>query len=159
MNFKDAMSLIGNTVSLLSIRNIDEQVHACTISSLVSVSVIPEDEMILFVLKKNSKIGAFIQEIGNFSICVLNAGQIAYASEYSGDRVEEFVSQYKWAPFGDEFVKLNDCRIFFACTFEKIIRDFPSDIYIARVISQEYKRDGSCLIYENRNFGSVISVC
>ena len=158
MNFKDAMSLVANTVSVLSVRSFNERVHACTISSLVSISVIKDSEMVLFVLKKDSKIGTLIRDVGYFSINVLGKGQASYASEYSSDRKVEFVSQGKWAPHGNELVKLNDCKVFFACTFEKIIEDYPSNIFIARVTTLELENEGSCLVYENRNFGFVNSI-
>jgi len=152
------MSLVANTVSVLSVRIFNERVHACTISSLVSISVIEDSEMVLFVLKKDSKIGTLIRDIGHFSINVLSEGQSAYASEYSNNRKVEFVSPGKWTPHGEEFVKLNECKVFFACTLKKIIEDYPSNIYIARVTTLELENEGSCLIYENRNFGFVNSI-
>jgi len=153
MSFKDAMSSIANTVSVLAVRNTHEHVHACTISSLVSVSVVEDNEAVLFVLKKNSKIGTLIREHGHFSINVLGEGQSSYASEYSSSRNGEFVSQSKWAPQGNEFVRLIDCKVFFACTIEKIIDEWSSDLYIARVMSLELNSDGTCLIHKNRSFG------
>ena len=153
MSFKEAMSSIANTVSVLAVRNTNERVHACTISSLVSLSVIEDDETVLFVLKKNSKTGALIKERGSFSINVLSGEQSSYASEYSSSRDEEFVSQAKWTPHNNEFVKLIDCKVFFACKIEKIVDEWSSDLYIARVMALELNNDGTCLVYKNRSFG------
>jgi len=155
MEFKEAMSRVANTVSLLSIRNSNDRIYACTISSMVSLSVVQDNEMLLFVLKKDSRIGSQIKDSHKFSINILSENQCGYASEYSKHREEEFVSESKWVPFGADFVKFRDSKLFFACRFQKCIEDYSSDIYIARVIAQEILSNSTCLIYENRNYGSL----
>lgn len=155
MEFKEAMSRMANTVCVLSVRNSDDRIHACTISSMVSLSVVQDNEMLIFVLKKDSKIGRQIKNLHNFSICILSEGQGTYASEYSNLRDDEFVSESKWIPFRTDFVYLRDAKVFFACRFHKCIEDYSSDIYVAHVITQQILNNNSCLIYENRNYGSL----
>ena len=56
MSFKDIMSLIPSSVSVVSCLE-EGIIYGCTISSLVSVDVNDENPEIIFVLRKQSAVG------------------------------------------------------------------------------------------------------
>ena len=60
MSFKDTMSLIPSSVSVISCFE-EGLIYGCTISSLVSVDVREDNPEIIFVLKKQSLVGEKIK--------------------------------------------------------------------------------------------------
>ena len=73
LNFRDIMSLVPTSVSVISCRE-ESSIYGCTISSLVSVNVQEENPEIIFVLKKQSLMGEKIRANNFFTINVLSVG-------------------------------------------------------------------------------------
>ena len=87
--FKEAMSKVSNTVSLLAYYSGPTQdvLRAVTISSLVSVSVRENEEEVLFVLKKDSSFGNELFIGTEISINVLSDLQSNIAQFYGGSHI------------------------------------------------------------------------
>ena len=74
MSFKDTMSLIPSSVSVISCFE-EGLIYGCTISSLVSVDVQEDNSEIIFVLKKQSLVGEKIKVNEFFKINVLSSSK------------------------------------------------------------------------------------
>jgi flavin reductase (DIM6/NTAB) family NADH-FMN oxidoreductase RutF len=81
--FKDAMSLVPTSVAIVWLRDEQNQFFGCTISSLISVSVIQDCEEVAFILRTNSKTGERIRNSKNFNISILNRNQESIAKIFS----------------------------------------------------------------------------
>ena len=121
MNFRDIMSLVPTSVSVISCRE-ESSIYGCTISSLVSVNVQEESPEIVFVLKKQSLVGEKIKAHNFFTINVLSASQDEIAQKYSADRSPENISDHGWIIEGD-FAEIPKCRITMNC---KVVSFEPS---------------------------------
>jgi flavin reductase len=153
-DFRDAMSLVPSSVSIIASLN-ESKITACTISSLVSVSIDPVNPEILFVLKKGSFTGSSIQSNKFFSLNVLSGHQKIYADNFS--KARDFDQEYdskNWIMSTDGTVELIGSRVFMDCELIQVYEDHLADIYIAKVLNYKFDSSKPALIYDERKYGS-----
>ena len=156
MNFKDLMSLIPTSVSVLSCI-VSKDIYGCTISSVVSVNIDESKPEILFVLKKDSKIAQLISDYKFFTINLLADSQVDMAKKYSSFRIPDSVTDSSWR-VEDNFADLKESRLNIRCAFLNKYDSHASDNFIGTVISYSETSSSKALIYNHRiygNFGPV----
>ena len=151
MSFKDTMSLIPSSVSVVSCLE-KGIIYGCTISSLVSVDVNDENPEIIFVLKKQSLVGEKIKAHNFFTINVLSASQDEIAQKYSADRSPENISDHGWIIEGD-FAEIPECRITMNCNLLTIYNNHAADVFVGQVIKYSGDQSQASLIYDARRYG------
>ena len=151
LNFRDIMSLVPTSVSVISCRE-ESLIYGCTISSLVSVDVQEEKPAIVFVLKKQSLVGEKIKAFDFFTINVLSARQDEIAQKYSRDRSPANISDHSWIVEGD-FAEIPECRITMYCKLLKIYDNHAADIFVGQVIKYSGNQSQASLIYDARRYG------
>lgn len=155
--FRDAMKEIPTSVSVI-LASHHGKVSGCTISSLVSVDVSESDSKILFVLKQGSRIGNLIQEGVEFSINLLREDMAVLAETFSSPRESFFQSSSQdFVVTWERVPVIHRAPVVFSCTLDRIIKEFTSWIYIARIV--DFKHENSCspLLYQNRQFHKMAS--
>jgi flavin reductase (DIM6/NTAB) family NADH-FMN oxidoreductase RutF len=146
--FKDAMSLVPTSVAIVWLTDEQNQFFGCTISSLISVSVIQDREEVAFVLRPNSKTGERIRNSKNFNISVLNSNQ---------ERTAKIFSQGLLSADLNLAIKAN------SMWFEESVCEFSLDtkqeivlenstIFVASVKSFSSRPDLQPLIYSAREY-------
>ncbi len=156
MSFRDAMSLIPTSVSVVALIN-KSKIAACTISSLVSVSIDPVNPEVLFVLKKESHTGSLIVKNKFFTLNVLANNQQTFASEFSKLRnLDQELDSNKWKLSSENFVELNGSRVVMECEINQVYEDHLADIYVAKVLNFKFDSNMPALIYDERKYGSFI---
>ena len=151
MSFKDAMSLIPSSVSVISCFE-EGLIYGCTISSLVSVDVREENPEIIFVLKKRSLVGEKIKTNKFFTINVLSASQDEIAQTYSAARLPEKVSDSYWV-IEDNFAEISKCKIIMSCKLRQIYDNHAASIFVSKVIKYSVDQGQLTLIYNARRYG------
>jgi len=152
--FRNAMSLVPTSVSIVALIN-NSKVSACTISSLVSVSIDPRDPEILFVLKKESHTGLLIKKDKFFTINTLAKNQQSFALEFSKQRdLDQEFDSNKWNLSSSNFVELNGSRVIMDCQINQVYENHLADIYVAKVLSYKFDSTVPALIYDERKYGS-----
>ena len=151
LNFRDIMSLVPTSVSILScIQN--NLIYGCTISSLVSVNVNEKSPEIIFVLKNESLIGKNIR-LGNlFTINVLASSQISLAKKYSQEREPDLLSDQTWS-ISDGFTKIQGARVYLECEFVKVYESHAANIFVGSINKYFGDLNQSALIYDARDYG------
>ena len=156
MSFRDAMSLIPTSVSVVALIN-KSKIAACTISSLVSVSIDPVNPEVLFVLKKESHTGSLIVKNKFFTLNVLANNQQNFASEFSKLRnLDQELDSNKWMLSSENFVELNGSRVVMECEINQVYEDHLADIYVAKVLNYKFDTNMPALIYDERKYGSFL---
>ena len=156
MSFRDAMSFIPTSVSIVALIN-NSKISACTISSLVSVSIDPLNPEVLFVLKKESHTGSLIAKNRFFTLNVLADDQQNFASEFSKLRdLEQELDSNKWTLISENFVELNGSRVVMECEINQVYEDHLADIYVAKVLNYKFNSTIPALIYDERKYGSFL---
>ena len=151
LNFRDIMSLVPTSVSILScIQN--NLIYGCTISSLVSVNVDEKSPEIIFVLKNESLIGKNIR-LGNlFTINVLASSQISLAKKYSKEREPDLLSDQTWN-ISDGFPKIQGARVYLECELAKVYESHAANIFVGSINKYFGDLNQSALIYDARDYG------
>lgn len=156
MSFRDAMSLIPTSVSILALIN-NSKITACTISSLVSVSIDPLNPEVLFVLKKESHTGSLITKNRLFTLNVLADNQQSFASEFSKHRdLDQNLDSNVWRLRSENFVELNGSRVVMDCEINQVYEEHLADIYVAKVLNYKFNSTIPALIYDERKYGSFL---
>ena len=151
MSFKDAMSLITSSVSVVSCFE-EGLIYGCTISSLVSVDVQEDNPEIIFVLKKQSLVGEKIKTNKFFTMNVLSASQDEIAQKYSAARLPENISDSNWIIEGN-FAEISKCKIIMNCKLIQIYDNHAANIFVAKVIKHSIDQSQLTLIYNARKYG------
>ena len=149
--FKDLMSLIPTSVSVVSCLA-KTHIYGCTISSLVSLDVEIDSAKILFVLKKESLIGAEIIKNKYFSISVLTSTQQKYAEYYSREREPDQIDDNKWQIENLKYATFLDSKVIFKCELYELIDSYPANIFVGKVIDAKPGLEEKPLIYSSRKF-------
>jgi flavin reductase (DIM6/NTAB) family NADH-FMN oxidoreductase RutF len=153
-DFRDAMSLVPSSVSIIASLN-DAKITACTISSLVSVSIDPINPEILFVLKKGSFTGSLIKINEIFSLNVLANSHQNDAVKFSNQRDSNHEYDPKnWKFSSGNTVELIGSRVFMACELIQVYEDHLADIYVAKVMHYKFDDANPALIYDERKYGT-----
>ena len=159
-DFRETMSRILNTVSVLAIPNKQTLlgVHAVTISSLVSTSVQEGEEEIMFVLKKNSYLAEKLQIGIQFSINVLSDSQsnIAtfYGKSFHNAEEQENSVTVKWGHINAIPILLG-AHINLTCILEDLLIRQSSTLFFAKVISHEFIKNSHPLLHYQRDYHSI----
>jgi hypothetical protein len=162
LGFKDAMSLVPTSVSVLRVTSsiANPQVVAATISSLISLSVVDGEEEIMFALKNNSYFGQRLLEEKVFSISVLNSGQDYLARKYgsSANQLPDLTlnEEESWVAVGNSFYLRNSLFVLFCELTDHDVRKH-STLYFGKIFSINGSLASTPLVYQNRKFKSVIS--
>ena len=151
MSFKDIMSLIPSSVSVVSCLE-EGIIYGCTISSLVSVDVNDENPEIIFVLRKQSAVGDKIKATKFFTINVLSATQDEIAQKYSSERLPESISNSSWI-IQSEFAEIPKCRITMNCKLLNVYNNHAADVFVGQVIKYSGDQSQASLIYDARRYG------
>lgn len=149
MNFKDAMSCIPNSVSIVA-AYVEGQVVGCTISSLVSVDV--ESPKVLFVLRNDSSTLRALSSASIFSISVLAENQRSIALDFSSAAKE--TSLDSWSVQDDGSLLLDNSLVSFSCKVVELHVQGSASIVIGSVVSQRFLTTLKPLIYSFRAFGT-----
>ena len=153
-DFRDAMSLIPSCVSIIASLN-NLKITACTISSLVSVSIDSANPEILFVLKKGSFTGSSIKTNKFFTLNVLASNQQHFAAEFSKQRdLNHEYDPKNWRMSPSNTTELIGSRVFMDCELIQVYEDHLADIYIAKVLSYKVDSTKPALIYDERKYGT-----
>ena len=156
MEFRNAMSLIPTSVSIVALIN-DSKITGCTISSLVSVSIDPLNPEVLFVLKKESHSGTLIAKNRFFTLNVLADNQQNFALEFSKQRdLDQDLDSNVWKLSSENFVELNGSRVVMECELNQVYEDHLADIYVAKVLNYKFDSTIPPLIYDERKYGSFL---
>jgi flavin reductase (DIM6/NTAB) family NADH-FMN oxidoreductase RutF len=154
MNFRDAMSLVPSSVSVLATW-VDSRICACTISSLVSVNISSDEPEILFVLKKDSSTGDLIKANKFFTINLLSHKQRDSADEFSSPRtISVGIDSTKWHLDSGNQLELIGSRVFMSCELIQVYEDHLADVYIAKVLKFKFYNAEPALIYDERKYGT-----
>ena len=151
MSFKDTMSLIPSSVSVVSCLE-KGIIYGCTISSLVSVDVNDENPEIIFVLRMQSAVGDKIKATKFFTINVLSATQDEIAQKYSSERLPESISNSSWI-IQSEFAEIPKCRITMNCKLLNVYNNHAADVFVGQVIKYSGDQSQLSLIYDARRYG------
>lgn len=152
--FRNAMSLIPTSVSILAL-NTNSKIIACTVSSLVSVSIDPQNPEILFVLKKGSHTGSLIEKYRFFTLNNLANNQQNFALEFSKQRdLDQEVDSNIWKFGSKNFVELIGSRVIMNCEINQIYEEHLANIYVAKVLDYKFNSEMPALIYDERKYGS-----
>jgi hypothetical protein len=157
--FKEAMSKVSNTVSLLAFSS--EESHdvfrAVTISSLISVSVTENEEEVLFVLKKDSSAGKQLVAGKNVSINVLSHLQSDIAQFYGGGAQSSKIGSNQHTQYWDftqEVPTLIQAHLVFSAVIDDKFARNASDVYVCRISSLSIAIGTEPLIYYLRKYQS-----
>ena len=155
ISFKDVMSAIPTSVSLISCIEGDA-IYGCTISSLVSLDVSNESQIVAFMLKKGSLVAEKITSKKLFSVNVLSAGQEDLAKYYASERIPDLIGENKWKIIDNMFPNKENVKVVLNCEYHDIFKDYPANIFIAKVLDSSVNNHLSPLIYESRKYISLI---
>ncbi len=154
--FRNAMSLIPTSVSIVALNN-NSKIIACTVSSIVSVSIDPQNPEILFVLKKGSHTGSVIEKNRFFTLNNLAKNQQNFALEFSKQRdLDQDVDSNIWKFGSKNFVELIGSRVIMNCEINQIYEEHLANIYVAKVLDYKFDSKMPALIYDERKYGSFL---
>lgn len=157
MSFRDAMSFIPTSVSIVALID-NSKITACTISSLVSVSIDPLNPEVLFVLKKESHTGSLIAKNRFFTLNVLADNQQNFAVEFSKLRdLDQELDSNRWNLRLENFIELKGSRVIMDCEINQVYDDHLADIYVAKVLNYKFDSTIPALIYDERKYRSFLS--
>jgi flavin reductase (DIM6/NTAB) family NADH-FMN oxidoreductase RutF len=157
--FKEAMSKVSNTVSLLAFNSGQSQgeLKAITISSLISVSVVENEEEVLFVLKKDSSVGKELFVGKEISINVLSNLQSDIAQVYGGgpnSRVIGLSDQIEYWDNSQNVPELIGAHLVFIGKIEDIIGRKSSNLFLSRISRFSISNESEPLIHYLRRYQS-----
>jgi flavin reductase (DIM6/NTAB) family NADH-FMN oxidoreductase RutF len=158
--FRDLLAEIPTCVGVVLVR-IGDQLQACTISSLTSLSVELGKEEVLFVLRSGSSTGEALRVCQQFGINILSESQAAIAAAAGGllknVELHEFLNDLVKTQNPNE-LKFENVKLFLSLKLDRVIPCETSDIFICRVVIEESFFDDELipLIYCSRKFGSIL---
>jgi flavin reductase (DIM6/NTAB) family NADH-FMN oxidoreductase RutF len=151
LNFKDVMSLVPTSVSILSCIE-GSEVYGCTISSLVSIDISNSSPKIIFVLKPESLVGAKITKNMHFAISVLNSQQENLARFYSEQREPDNITDTRWIVKDNKFAQIDNACVALCCSLNKSFNEFSGVIFVADLCSYSIDPTYPGLIYNSRKY-------
>ncbi len=158
--FRDLMAEIPTCVGVVVVR-FGDQLQACTISSLTSLSVELGKEEVLFVLRSGSSTGEALRACQDFGINILSESQAAIAAAAGGSlkdvQLHEFLHDLVKTQHPNE-LNFENVKVFLSLKLDRVIPCETSDIFICRVVTEDSFFDDELtpLVYCNRKFGSVL---
>ena len=157
--FKEAMSKVSNTVSLLAYNSRQSQgeLRAITISSLISVSVVENEEEVLFVLKKDSSAGKELFIGKEISINVLSKLQSDIAQVYGGGPISRDIGLSDQSEFWDNSQRVPEligAHLVFVGKVEDIIGRKASNLFLCRISRFSISNESEPLIHYLRRYQS-----
>ncbi len=154
--FRDIFSTLPTAVSILTVSNA-VSVQGVTISSLQSAQISDSEQLLLFVLKKDSKFGELISEQRPFVVNVLSESQEDLAQRYSQDRSPDIIDTFENR--GGLLIKslpiIKGARYSLSAQFHRKIELEINAIFLVTVKELVYSNPGNLLVYRNRKFGRL----
>ena len=156
-SFKESMSKVANTVSVLALSSKISQdgLIAVTISSIVSTSVEENQEEVLFILKSDSYASKYLEIGTQFSINVLKSSQKDLAIFYgkSADKTEKSrsVNTLLWNYKGT-IPTLRDAHIVLECDVTDRLSRRNSTLFFAKVMESSHSSPSDPLLHFNRSY-------
>ena len=152
--FREHFARIPRHVAVLGLYT-GNQVHGVTISSLQSVSVNEDRQVLAFVLKKNSSFSQMLIEKKKFTINLLSDNQEDISKVYSDqDRNSSIVCNEEiWSRLDNDFIFINGANFSFSATFVNSVELEESNVHF--VIAEEIIdfNDREMLLYGKRSYG------
>jgi flavin reductase (DIM6/NTAB) family NADH-FMN oxidoreductase RutF len=157
--FKEAMSKVSNTVSLLAYKSEQSQgeLRAITISSLISVSVVEKEEEVLFVLKKDSSAGKELFIGKEISINVLSNLQAHIAQVYGGGSLSGEIGLHDQREYwnnSQSVPELIGAHLVFVGKVEEIVARNASNLFLCRISRFSISKESEPLIHYLRRYQS-----
>lgn len=159
--FRNLMAEIPTCVGVIVAR-CESQLYACTISSLISLSVDSGKEEVLFVLRTGSTTGEVLKLCGRFGVNILNKSQspiaIAAGGSLKGIELKNYLSEV-FRTQGHEELVFRQAKVFLSLKLKNVISSETSEIFICTVEMNESFYDSSSppLIYSSRRFGFALN--
>lgn len=151
-DFLDALSNISSSVFVVSSFS-DNKIYGCTISSLVSVDVSPNNQLVSFFLKINSDFGSYLDIGRPVSFNLLSTKQKNLAIRYAGPRSpEEIELQDDWRVEGRAPILHN--AVFSLLGDVSETQTFnTTKLYLCRITRVIRNDEMNCLLYSRRRYG------
>ena len=152
LSFKNNMSQVPTSVSVVACGNRDS-IKTCTISSLISIDVI--EPTILFVLKQNSVTLEALQEVGSFSISLLNIAQKQVSIRHSVGEISDRLNdpELRISEIGIPYIV--EARVTFFCNLLNVIQSSKSALVLGKVIDTLENSSQPPLVYFDRHYYSI----
>jgi flavin reductase (DIM6/NTAB) family NADH-FMN oxidoreductase RutF len=155
--FRDLMAEIPTCVGVIVARS-ESGLHACTISSLTSLSIDSGKEEVLFVLRAGSSTGEVLKICGRFGVNILNKSQSPIATaaggSLKGTELKEYLSGVLRTQDHEELA-FRQAKVFLSLKLKRVISSETSEIFISSVQMNESFFDSYNLplVYSSRRFG------
>ncbi len=159
--FRDLMAEIPTCVGVIVARS-ESGLHACTISSLTSLSVEPGKEEVLFVLRTGSSTGEALKNCERFGVNILSKSQSPVASAAGGSmkgaELKDYLGGFFKTPNQEELV-FEKTTAFLSLTLRTVIYSETSEIFLCRVQMNDsfFDKNNLPLVYSSRRFGFASS--
>lgn len=154
-DFKELMKDVPMCVSIVLTES-SLGVHGCTISSLISIGVSENEQLLLFVLRNGSTTERALQEKELFSICVLSEMQKNLAISFSSKRSPiDNVQNYSDIIYFCEQPIIKGANSVFICELIEIKKKTESSIYICKVLNFTKNNLIAPLVYFDRKYFGI----
>ena len=151
-DFVDALSNISSSVFVVG-SLFEGKIHGCTISSLVSIDVSPDNQLVSFFLKMNSDFGSKLEIGRTVSFNLLSTEQKNMAVRYAGPRNPEAIElQDVWSV--EERGPILHNAVFSLIGEVSQIQAFSTTKqYLCRIFRVITNDEMNCLLYSKRRYG------
>ena len=153
------MSEVPTSVGVVTCMGSDG-IIGCTVSSVVSVSVEPNDEKVLFALKQESYIGKIIAQKSKFSLSILSEHQADIASAAGGKLKHKELTTFletTIASNSEGNLHIQGSKIAFSLLVDEVFNANSSNIFLCKVQTAVVNGEvlGNPLIYFRRSFRRI----
>jgi len=153
--FRENFARVPRHVAVLGLSR-GSEIHGVTISSLQSVSVNEQNQVLTFVLKKNSFFSSILIESSELTINFLanNQEEIGKAySEKNRNNSSEFESEV-WLRSKRNLVFIKGAIFSLSATFLKSIELGDSNVFFVSADDILESNEGKMLMYSDRSYGA-----
>jgi flavin reductase (DIM6/NTAB) family NADH-FMN oxidoreductase RutF len=154
-SFREHFAQIPRHVAVLAIKE-EDAIHGVTISSLQSVSVEQDKQILTFVLKKNSLFSEKLIKKGQLSINFLGTLQMKLAQIYSSNDRGEVTNHPDdvWKAHKADLVYIESAPLCISGTLINMLEIENSNIYFVSADEILKTNESEMLLYGNRVYGS-----
>ena len=128
--------------------------HGATISSLISLSVEPEEEEILFVVRIKSRTHQILMRNPQFSFSLLSKNQqdvgLFFSKHRNTAESEKYLIESEFENQKVLFVK--DSQAYLICKYEREYVEQHSVVIVAKVLQSRINTESAVLTYSQRKF-------
>ena len=154
-SFREHFTRIPRHVAVLAIKE-EEEIYGVTISSLQSVSLDENEQILSFVLKKNSLFSEKLIKKGRLSVNFLGSAQAEIGKAYSSNDRHEATNHLGdvWRVYKDDLVYVNVAPLCVSGTLIDILKMQSSNIFFVSADEILKTNKSEMLLYGNRVYGS-----